>query len=164
MYNLYTVSNFIISHRTIKYMQAHDIGMNELLPYGCDEFFSNNNFINECYNNHLMLVPSQIDKKTQETEGGAPTVLIEAQSTGLPIIATDHADIPEIVIKDKSGFIVKEGDVEAMSQAINKVYSNSVLLEKMGRFGRNHVKKQHDMRKISYQLEDLYKLAIKRNK
>ncbi len=103
-------------------------------------------------------------KKTQETEGGAPTVLIEAQSTGLPIIATDHADIQEIVIKDRSGFIVKEGDVEAMSQSINKVYSNSVLLEKMGRFGRNHVKKQHDMRKISYQLEDLYKLAIKRNK
>ena len=128
------------------------------------DFLKHKEFINECYNNHLMIVPSQIDKNTQETEGGAPTVLIEAQSTGLPIIATDHADIPEIVIKNKSGFIVKEGDVEAISQSINKVYSNSVILEKMGRFGRNHVKKQHDMKQISYQLEELYKLAIKRNK
>ncbi len=120
-------------------------------------------FIKECYNNHLMIVPSQVDKKTKETEGGAPTVLIEAQATGLPIIATDHADIPEIVIKDKSGFIVREGDIEAMSQSINKIYSNSVLLGKMGIFGRNHVKKQHDMKHINYRLEKLYKLAIEKN-
>ena len=87
-------------------------------------------FINECYRHHVMIVPSQIDKKNGETEGGAPTVLIEAQATGLPIIATDHADIPEIVINGKSGFLAKEGDSKSLSKAIIKLYKNPLFIKK----------------------------------
>lgn len=43
---------------------------------------------------------------------GIPNVIIEAMATGLPVISTFHAGIPELVNNGKNGFLVKERDVE----------------------------------------------------
>jgi len=121
------------------------------------------NFIQECYNNHIMLAPSQTDKITKETEGGAPTVLIEAQSTGMPIIATKHADIPEIVINQGSGILVDEGDVNGICDAIIRLIESPGLIKRMGAYGREHVLNQHNIVIVNKRLENLYDRAIKLN-
>tara|TARA_Y100001970_G_scaffold266245_1_gene354662 strand:- start:490 stop:1644 length:1155 start_codon:yes stop_codon:yes gene_type:complete len=123
-------------------------------------FLNHQQFISECYNNHLFIAPSQTDIINGETEGGAPTVLIEAQATGMPIVASDHADIPDVVLKNQSGFLAKESDEEKLSEALEELIKNENNWSKMGGLGRDHIINQHDISSIIIQLENLYSNSI----
>lgn len=120
-------------------------------------------FIEECYNNHIFVAPSKTDNITGETEGGAPTVLLEAQATGMPVVASKHADIPEVVVDKKSGLLVEEGNVNGFYEAIVKLINRCDAWDKMGNYGRNHIIKLHDIRIVTQKLEELYDMAIKMN-
>jgi glycosyltransferase involved in cell wall biosynthesis len=47
---------------------------------------------------------------------GIPTALQEAMATGLPVISTYHAGIPEVVSNDENGYLVSERDTNGMTQ------------------------------------------------
>ncbi|MBK6931272.1 MAG: glycosyltransferase family 4 protein [Saprospirales bacterium] len=51
-----------------------------------------------------------------------PVVLLEAQSTGLPVLATRHFDLPDQVQEGRTGFLVEEDDAPALAQAISRLY------------------------------------------
>jgi glycosyltransferase involved in cell wall biosynthesis len=64
----------------------------------------------------LLAVPSQ-------TAGGGdaeglPTVIMEAMALGLPVVATRHAGIPEIVSDQVTGLLVPEADPAALAAAL----------------------------------------------
>ena len=80
-------------------------------------------------NTDVFLLCSYVTKKGSKE--GTPVVLMEAQSSGLPVIATKHAGIPEIVIDEKSGILVKEKSPEEIYQAILFLYKNKDIAEKM---------------------------------
>lgn len=60
-------------------------------------------------------------------EEGLPVAILEAMGSGMPVLTTRHAGIPEAVTDGEAGLIVEEGDVEAMSDAIRQVASDSKL-------------------------------------
>lgn len=62
-----------------------------------------------------------------------PFVLLEAMSTGLPIVATDVAAIPEIVKDGVQGIIVPSKNPQALADAIGKLINDSQLRESMSR-------------------------------
>jgi glycosyltransferase involved in cell wall biosynthesis len=66
-----------------------------------------------------------------ETEG-APVAIMEAGATGLPVVSTIHAGIPEIVEHGKTGYLVPEGDVEGMAQYLIKLLQDGTLAKQMG--------------------------------
>jgi colanic acid/amylovoran biosynthesis glycosyltransferase len=66
-----------------------------------------------------------------ETEG-APVAIMEAGATGLPVVSTLHAGIPEIVEHGKTGYLVPEGDVEGMAQYLIKLLQGGPLAQQMG--------------------------------
>jgi glycosyltransferase involved in cell wall biosynthesis len=49
---------------------------------------------------------------------GLPTVIMEAMALGVPVIATNHAGIPEIVSNGVTGLLTPENDPEALAEAI----------------------------------------------
>jgi len=49
---------------------------------------------------------------------GLPTVIMEAMSTGLPVISTYHSAIPEIIDNGSNGFLVKEREVSSYTGAM----------------------------------------------
>ena len=53
-----------------------------------------------------------------DSEGGAPTILLEAQAIGTPIVATRHADIPNVAPEGASVRLCGEHDVEALGAAV----------------------------------------------
>jgi len=117
-------------------------------------------FIAECYENHFLVAPSQTDDTSGDTETGVPTVILQSQATGMPIISTYHADIPELVNNNKSGLLVKEGDVDALYKAIMKMIDKNAYWGEMGINGRKNVIKKHDISIVSERLEYLYDIAI----
>jgi glycosyltransferase involved in cell wall biosynthesis len=68
---------------------------------------------------------------------GTPVAIIEAQVSGLPVVATTHAGIPEAVIDGKTGFLVEEFDVDSMAARMSDFAANTYLAESFGKEARN---------------------------
>lgn len=52
---------------------------------------------------------------------GLPTSIMEAMATGLPIISTIHAGIPELVRDGIDGYLVKERDLESYTNKMQQI-------------------------------------------
>jgi glycosyltransferase involved in cell wall biosynthesis len=103
----------------------------------------------------IFVLGSRRDPQTGETEG-TPTVLLEAQAAGLPVISTVHADIPFIVDNNKTGILVPENDIEALSNACQELIYNPSMRAQMGLQARRKVQLQHGSRRIGKMAEELY--------
>ncbi|WP_223863081.1 glycosyltransferase, partial [Enterobacter hormaechei] len=65
-----------------------------------------------------MLVLPSITAKTGDAEG-LGMVLLEAAVTGVPVIGTQHGGIPEAIIDEQTGFLVKERDDKQLAERIS---------------------------------------------
>jgi len=63
-----------------------------------------------------IIVPSRI-AADGDCEG-LPTVVLEALRAGLPVVASDHAGIPEIIKDGETGLLVPENDADALAHAL----------------------------------------------
>lgn len=61
-------------------------------------------------------------------------VLVEAMSSGVPVIGSDSGAIPGVI--GDAGLIVSEGDAAALSGAFNRLRSDSTLYADFSRMGR----------------------------
>lgn len=67
---------------------------------------------------------------------GSPVAVMEAQLIGLPVVATRHAGIPDVVEDQRTGLLVDEGDTAAMALAIGRLADAPSLAAELGRRGR----------------------------
>ena len=104
---------------------------------------------------HVFLAPSQ-HAANGDAEGGAPVSLIEMSAAGMPIVASDHCDIPEVVVHGQSGLVVPEGDVGALSDAIQFMGESPERWGAFGRAGRAHVEREYDLSTQVGLLEGIY--------
>lgn len=118
-------------------------------------FLNYQQYIDELNKADIFIHPS-VTSQTGDTEGGAPTVILEAQAVGLPVIATTHADIPNIVSPGKSALLSAEKDVSGLVKNILQLLSNQSIWEEMGRSGRAFVEESHDIKKEVLSLEKKY--------
>lgn len=103
----------------------------------------------------LFLHPS-VTASDGDSEGGAPTTILEAQAMGLPIISTNHADIPNIVVPGKSALLSDERDAKQLAQNILHLLDNQDLWSPMGQTGREFVQKHHNITTEAKNLEAIY--------
>lgn len=82
--------------------------------------------------------------------------LKEAMAMGLPVIATQHGGIPELVEHGVSGFLVPERDGEAIAGAIERLIEHASDWPLMGQRGRKAVDAQFDMVKLNDRLSQVY--------
>ena len=107
----------------------------------------------------FLLQPS-VTAKNGDTEGGAPTIILEAQACGVPIVSTYHADIPYITIQGESALLSEERDVDGLCANMRYFLSNPNIWEKMGKKGREHVEKNHSIKNQIFNLENVYTECI----
>ena len=113
-------------------------------------------------NFHVFIHPSHYSSK-KDCEGGAPVVLLDAQSTGLPVIATTHCDIPDSVIHDETGLLTPERDICALSRSINRFYKmNQEEYDDFCTKGRRHIEQEFDVKRSADKLIKLYKEVVSR--
>jgi len=88
-------------------------------------------------------------------------VLLEAQATGLPILATRHCDFPDQVRHGETGLLVEEGDAQALAEAIRKFYEmESEPYRTFSRNARLLTEQQFDVRSSAAQLMKIYREMI----
>ena len=93
---------------------------------------------------------------------GTPTILLEAQAAGLPVVSTRHAGIPEIVDDGKTGYLVPERDVSLLAEALSSLIEQPEKWGVMGKAGRNLVKNRHDPETLVDSLETVYRDVLER--
>ena len=83
---------------------------------------------------HIMLQHS-VQTPSGDMEG-LPVSLTEAAAMGLPIVATRHSGIPEIVVDGVNGLLVAEHDVEGMAARMAELARAPQRWSQLGRAGR----------------------------
>jgi len=100
--------------------------------------------------------------KNEDTEAGAPVAILEAQATGLPVISSYHADIPEVVVDGKSALLAPERDVGALAKHLEYLVGHPDVWDAMGRAGRERVEQEYDVMVQVGKLEKIYGTLMKR--
>jgi glycosyltransferase involved in cell wall biosynthesis len=89
----------------------------------------------------LYTAPSTLDS---ESFGVA---IIEASSCGLPVVVSDVGGLPEVVINNKTGIVVKRNSESHLFNALEKLYLDLGLSNELGNNGRTHVVNTYDWNK-----------------
>ena len=104
----------------------------------------------------VLLQPS-LTASDGDSEGGAPVILLDAQASGMPVVATRHADIPEYVVHDKTGLLAPERDVNALAECIRSVMDwDAERWRRTGENGRAHVEAHYNAAVQGSELESIY--------
>jgi colanic acid/amylovoran biosynthesis glycosyltransferase len=112
-------------------------------------------FLNEAKDAHIFMLPS-ITAQNGDTEGGAPVAILEAQATGLPVISSYHADIPEVVVDGESALLAPERNAETLAKHLEYLVEHPDVWGEMGRAGREHVEQEYDVMVQVGKLEEIY--------
>lgn len=107
---------------------------------------------------HILVAPSVT--ATNGDQEGIPNVVKEAMALGLPVISTFHSGIPELVEDGVSGFLVKERDVDALTDRLIYMVDHPEIWSKMGRAGSDQIHKYYDMTRLNDQLVNLYQVVL----
>jgi len=88
-------------------------------------------------------------------------VSVEAQSMGVPIIASDIGGSSETIVKNKTGFLFKSGDSENLANVIIMVMKKDYnSLKSIGFEGRKNILKKFDVDKMCHTTFTEYKKLI----
>lgn len=89
-------------------------------------------------------------------------IISQALATGLPVITTKHSGLPEQVEDGYNGFLVDEGNFQALADKILFLIENSDSWIKLGKNGRNLVTEKYNSEKLIIQQIEIYNSLIKK--
>ncbi|MEF8866119.1 MAG: glycosyltransferase family 4 protein, partial [Salinibacter sp.] len=98
---------------------------------------------------HVVCLPSYYRE-------GVPKVLIEAASTGRPIVTTDVPGCREIVDDGENGFLVPPQDPSALVDRLHTLLHAPLLRQKMGRKGRRRVEDTFTADRVATMIVNAY--------
>ena len=102
---------------------------------------------------------------TPRRSEGFGMVLIEAMSSGKPVVASNVYPTPEIVIDGKTGFLPFPGkpartmgkvDIDPFVEKIQYLIENNEVRKNMGMEGRRVVEDRYSTKVVIQQIEALY--------
>ena len=82
--------------------------------------------------------------------------ILEASSCGIPVITSDVGGLPEVVISNETGILVKSEDISAAATAIKRLILNKEKRKEYGKNGRTYVLKNYDLKSTIKRIVDVY--------
>ena len=89
-----------------------------------------------------------------------PLSLLEAMATGKPVIASDVGSFDEVITNLENGLLIQPNNEFELAEAIINLLENPILCKNLSDNARKSVIKKHDIKIISFKLENLYKGLI----
>jgi glycosyltransferase involved in cell wall biosynthesis len=104
---------------------------------------------------HIVCLPSYYRE-------GLPKALIEAASSGRPIVTTNTPGCRDVVRHGENGFLVPPRNVPALAAALRTLLDDANLRQEMGRHGRSHAETQFSIESIVNQHLNVYRELLSR--
>jgi glycosyltransferase involved in cell wall biosynthesis len=95
----------------------------------------------------VMVLPSR-DRSIE----GSPNAVLEAMSMERPIVATRVGGIPEVMEHGRHGYLVEDGDADALASRVVELLLHAKLRQRMGAAGRARILERHDDLEVARQL------------
>ncbi len=99
----------------------------------------------------LMALPSYSE--------GIPLSLMEAMAFRVPVVSTRICGIPELIEDGESGFLVKPGDPEGLSERIKQLLSDEALRQKFTETGYKKVYEDFNLKTVMDKLLNIWPAA-----
>jgi len=91
---------------------------------------------------------------------GTPVAILEASATGLPVVATKHAGIPDVILNGKTGLLVDERDVDGMAKEMIRIATEPQTAREMGAAGAAHIREHLTLQQSISRLHDILSKAV----
>ena len=140
------------AHEAEYHVLATKLGLNDCLTWL--GFISQEEAANEWANFDCAIIPSE-----SESFGVSA---VEAQSCGCPVIISDIPGLMEATNPGETSMVIPRGDVDALAEAIVKLYQKPELRKKMGEAGRAYVRENYELNDCFAKVEKLFYSWIKK--
>jgi colanic acid/amylovoran biosynthesis glycosyltransferase len=101
-------------------------------------------------------------RTTSGDSEGTPVAVLEAGAAGLPVVATRHCGIQDVVIEGETGLLVDEGDVEGMARAMIRLAEDPELAGRLGKAARKRITADWSLEKRMDRLLNIIKTVIRK--
>ncbi|MFN7749996.1 MAG: glycosyltransferase [Cyclobacteriaceae bacterium] len=126
-------------------------------PIVCKEFVAPEKVREELESADVFVLNSRVDSRG--TTEGLPISMLEAMATGMPVIAANHAGIPEAVEDGYNGFLIQEKNIVALAEALQKCCDRQ-RNDEMGRNAWRTVRSKFASEENGKQLRNLYNSVV----
>lgn len=93
---------------------------------------------------------------------GLARVLPQSLAMGKPCVSFDIDGAPEVIINDKTGYLVETYDNEGLSESISRLLKDPELRKEMGENGRRHVDPAFRSETMVKEIAEVYKMLLER--
>jgi glycosyltransferase involved in cell wall biosynthesis len=83
-------------------------------------------------------------------------VLVEAMSSGTPVLATRVGGIPEIIKDSENGWLIEKSDTAGLSRKMLELSQSKDLLEKTAQYARHETCPEFSLDKFQSRLQRFY--------
>lgn len=91
---------------------------------------------------------------------GISNTILEAMSSGLPVVATRVGGNADLVDHGRTGLLVRAGDVDAMTRGLQQLTSDPSAASVMGRAGRERVEREFSLQAMVSAYQGLYEQLL----
>ncbi|HRJ73353.1 MAG TPA: glycosyltransferase [Terrimicrobiaceae bacterium] len=106
---------------------------------------------------HVFLHPSETANRDVE---GVPNAMLEAMAWGLPVVATRHGGIPEVITDGANGLLCAEGDAQDVARAMFRLADEPGLCDRLSRHASESVRAMFSAPAQIAAIESIYGKAI----
>jgi glycosyltransferase involved in cell wall biosynthesis len=99
---------------------------------------------------HIVVVPSITDATGDRD--GLPNVVLEAMSSGRPVVASDVGAVSSAVVDGRTGVLVPPGDAETLAGALEFLADQADMRERLGREARARVEADFELNSCTARL------------
>ncbi|MDN5203141.1 glycosyltransferase [Fulvivirgaceae bacterium BMA10] len=88
---------------------------------------------------------------------GVSNAIMEYMVMGLPVVATDGGGTKEILLDQKTGYLVERSNISDLADKIESLLSNEQLAHEMGKAGKERIRQEFNLEKMTESYIELYK-------
>ena len=91
----------------------------------------------------------------------SPLTLQEAQLMERPVVATRVGGIPELMVNERTGFLVEKGDHKSWIERLQTLINDTKMTNEMGKEGRKYITENFSWNRIASQFVKILNTHIK---
>jgi glycosyltransferase involved in cell wall biosynthesis len=92
---------------------------------------------------------------------GLSNSLLEALSTGLPVLATSVGGTPDVISHGVNGYLIPSEDLPALKRGLMELLANATLRTRLGIKGRERMLTDFSLDSVALRLDTLYHTLLK---